>query len=249
MIVKDSLSFKLSIGLIIIFCLNFIFTNYIALNYFSLFASIFYLIPLYLYLPSNIFFVLYSQKKISKYATIGFTLGLISQVLSFLFNFGFLSSTISYSYIIPSFIMYITIMLICSIPVVLYLNSLIFRRRNKITSTSEIKLELAHLPKFIFKLLLILGVLLIIVSIITYIIRYNLSVYMVTAPQRFGVFVFEQLLFVYVYLFEYLPKAILNQQLGQLSNLFFFMAIFGIILIIFSIIKLKTYSYRNKNFD
>lgn len=232
-----------------IFWLNLTFISFIALNInFSFSAYIFYLIPLILYLPSNIYFVLYSQKKIGKYAIIGFSLGLIAQCLSLWFYFGLLFSTIIYSYIIPSFIMYITIILICSIIIALYLTSLIFRHRNKITPASDIKIKLPHLPKFPLKLLIIIGILLFIgFSIIPYIIIYNTRIYLVRADKGFALLFFDQLLFAYFYLFDYYPVEQLNLQLTQLSNLFSFIGLIGIILIIFSIIiKLITYSKSNK---
>ncbi len=243
MIIQDKLSYKLSFGLIIIFWINFIILSYIALYLnFNMITYIFYLIPFFLYFPSKIFFILYSIKKIPKYAKIGFILGSLSQILSIWFNLGVLASSIT-SYNIPSFIIYFAIMLICSIIVALFFNFLIFRRSKRDTLAGE--LIIPQVPTFYFKLLLLIGILLFMgFSIIPYIIRVFTTRYLLRHSTFLTLLYFEPSFIVFFLVFfpEYMAIDALDNQLQQLAILFSWIVILGLIIIIISSILLGIYS-------
>ena len=157
----------MSIGLIIISWINLVAFIYIALSLsFDLIIYVVYLSLISFLFPSSIYFMLYSLKKISKYATIGFILGLPSQALLLWFSFAFLSFN--------SIIFFISSFLLCSIIVSLFFIPLIFIRRKKITPIHEIKLP--YLEKFNFKLFCVSGIVLIVIySIILIFISYDSS--------------------------------------------------------------------------
>ncbi|MFX0135084.1 MAG: hypothetical protein ACFFDN_15690 [Candidatus Hodarchaeota archaeon] len=105
----------------------------------------------------------------------------------------------------------------------------------------EIKIKLPQVPKFYFKLLLLIGILLFIVfSIILPIIMSFTTKYLITNSDFLALLWFEPSFI--IFLPEYMAIYALDKQLHQLSNLFSWIGILGIILIIISLILLQTYS-------